>query len=76
MKLILLGQRDSNYDNLIDFCSSRGIELVEEKFTSTNKQMEGRSTDGHSIICPTCGSSNVQQLPDGNRKCFACINIW
>jgi hypothetical protein len=37
MQVVLLGQeRDSNYVDLVEFCSSRGIKLVEEKITSTN----------------------------------------
>jgi DnaJ-class molecular chaperone len=55
MQVVLLGQeRDSNYVDLVEFCSSRGIKLVEEKFTSTNKPRVE--------ICPQCGGSGVPKL--------------
>jgi len=45
MQVILLGQkRDSNYVDLVEFCSSRGIKLVEEKIT-LNKVKKEETTD-------------------------------
>jgi len=38
MKIILLDPvRDSNYIDLIEFCASRGIELIEEKFSGSQQ---------------------------------------
>ena len=37
MQVIVIGQdRGQDYMDLVEFCSVRGIKLVEEKFTSTN----------------------------------------
>lgn len=61
MVLVLLGQhRDSNYDSLLEFCSSRGIKLVEEKVTSTNKQSTPCDHEYHTYEvheCTICGHS-------------------
>ena len=71
MQVIVIGQdRGQNYLDLVEFCSVRGIKLVEEKVTDTQQanyeicprcdgagQVYMCQEDGDGKPCPRCGGS-------------------
>jgi len=56
MQVIVIGQdRGQDYIDLVEFCSVRGIKLVEEKFTPTNRQRDEIKPDcGNCLLAGQC----------------------
>lgn len=56
MQVIIIGQdRGQNYLDLVEFCSVRGIKLVEEKITSTNRpSVEIKPDCGNCLLASQC----------------------